>query len=126
MPETKTKRNRGPRKKQITTPVLIDSDSENERFSRRRRPNSNLSMAEALVQTKAMDREMYKKDMELRKQDNERRALTFERSKRDAARKHEQVMAELEERRIRSKIQLTAMKRGKKWVLSSDDEMDED
>ncbi len=38
-------------------PVFIDSDSENGRSSRRRRLNSNLSMAEALVQTKAIDQE---------------------------------------------------------------------
>lgn len=39
--------------------------------------------------------------------------VMFERSERDAARRHEQVMSELEEQRIRSKIQLAAMKRGK-------------
>ena len=106
--------------------MLIDSDSENERSSRRRRPNSNLSMAEALVQTKAMDKAMHKQDIELRKEDNERRARMFERSEKDAARRCEQVIAEIEERRIRSKIQLAAMKRGKKIVLSSDSEQDED
>ena len=126
IPETKSKRKRGPGKKQVTTPVLIDSDSENERSSRRRRLNSNLSMAEALVQTKAMDKAMHKQDMELRKEDNERKAQMFERSEKDAARRHEQVMAEIEERRIRSKIQFAAMKRGKKIVLSSDSEQDED
>lgn len=48
--ETKSKHKRRPGKKQITR---IDSDSKNERSSRRRRPISNLSMAEALVQTNA-------------------------------------------------------------------------
>lgn len=52
-------------------------------------------MAKALVQTKAMDQEMHRKDMELQKEDNERRALLFEQSERDAARKNDQVMAEL-------------------------------
>lgn len=49
----------------------------------------------------------------------------FERSERDAARRHKQVMTEIKERRIRSKIQLAAMKRGEKVVLSSDSEQDE-
>lgn len=49
----------------------------------------------------------------------------FEQSKRDAARRQEQVMAESEERRIRSKIQFAAMKRGGEIVLSSDSEQDE-
>lgn len=44
-----------------------------------------LSMAKALLQTKAMDQEMHRKDMELQKEDNERRALMFEQSERDAA-----------------------------------------
>ena len=84
--------------------MLIDSDSENQRSSRRRRPNSTSSMAEALVQTKAMDKAMHEQDMELRQEDNERTARMFERSERDAARRHEQIMAELGDQRIRSKI----------------------
>lgn len=44
----------------------------------------------------------------------------FERSERDAARRHEQIMAEIEERRICSKIQLATIKKGEKMVVSSD------
>lgn len=49
VPDTNSKRKRGPGKKKKSTSILIDSDSENERSSGRQRPNSNLSIAEALV-----------------------------------------------------------------------------
>lgn len=65
---------------------------------------------------------MHKRDIELQKEDNERRAIMFEQSERDAARRHEQIMAKIEERRIRSKIQLATIKKGEKMVVSSDSE----
>lgn len=69
---------------------------------------------------------MYKQDMEFQKEDNEKRAQIFEQFEKDAARRYKQVMAEIEEQKIRSKIQFAAMRRGKKIVLSSDSEQDED
>lgn len=68
---------------------MIDSDSKNERPSWRRCPNSNLSIVEVLVQTKAMDKAIHKMDIELRRGDSERRARMFEQSERDAAKRYE-------------------------------------
>lgn len=68
---------------------MIDSDSKNERPSWRRRLNSNLSIVEVLVQTKAMDKAIHKMDIELQRGDNERRVRMFKQSERDAAKRYE-------------------------------------
>lgn len=106
-PNTNSKCKRGLRKKKKSiSAILIDSDSKNEKSSRRRCPNSTLSMVEALVQVKAIDKAMHKHELELQKKDNERRAIIFERSEKDAVRRYEQIMAEIEERKFVLKFNL--------------------
>lgn len=59
------------------------------------------------------------------KEDNERRTQIFERFEKDASKKHKQIMAEIKEQKIHSKIQLATIKKGKKMILLLDDENDE-
>ena len=90
------------RKRRAKSPIFVDSDSENERSNVHRR-KEKLSMAETVVEGKKIDSEIQKKDQKLR-------AAQAERSEKDAQRRHELYLLEIEDRRIEAKNQAEEQK----------------
>lgn len=69
---------------------------------------------------------MYKKDIQLYKQNNYKSAQIFKCFERNIARKYKQIMAKIKKQKIQFKIQLVTMEKKKQMVLLLNNKDDED